>query len=49
MSEAIDLIRSRRPGWSLEQSFYVDPLYFQLDLDYVFRTGWLFAGHTCQI
>ncbi len=49
MSEATDLVRSRRLGWSLEQPFYVDPLYFQLDLDHVFRTGWLFAGHTCQI
>ena len=49
MSETTDLVRSRRRGWSLEQPFYVDPLYFQLDLDRVFRTGWLFAGHTCQI
>ena len=49
MSETTDLVRSRRRGWSLEQPFYVDPLYFQLELDRVFRTGWLFAGHTCQI
>ena len=39
MSETTDLVRSRRRGWSLEQPFYVDPLYFQLDLDRVFRTG----------
>lgn len=49
MSAANDLVKSRRPGWSLEQPFYVDPFYFQLDLDRVFRTGWLFAGHACQI
>ena len=46
---ARDLMNSRRRGWSLEQPFYVDPTIFQLDLDRVFRTGWLFAGHACQI
>ncbi len=44
-----NLIDSRRPGWSLEQPFYIDPTVFQLDLERVFRTGWLFAGHACQI
>lgn len=38
----------RVPGWSLEQDFYTDPDIFQLDLDRVFRNGWLFAGHACQ-
>ncbi|MGI9425199.1 MAG: aromatic ring-hydroxylating oxygenase subunit alpha [Hyphomicrobiaceae bacterium] len=43
------LIKSRRPGWSLEQPFYVDPTIFALDMERVFRTGWLFAGHACEI
>ncbi len=49
MITASNLANSRQPGWSLEQPFYIDPAIFQLDLDYVFRTGWLFAGHACQI
>ena len=43
------MTNTRKPGWSLEQPFYVDPLIFRLDLDRVFRTGWLFAGHVCEI
>ena len=39
----------RAVGWSLEQDFYVDPDIFQLDLNCVFRRGWLFAGHACQV
>ncbi len=42
-------MNSRRPGWSLEQPFYIDPDIYQLDLQHVYRTGWLFAGHACQI
>ena len=49
MISARNTANSRKRGWSLEQRFYVDPSIFQLDLDRVFRTGWLFAGHTCQI
>lgn len=44
-----NLIKSRRSGWSLEQQFYVDQAIFALDMERVFRTGWLFAGHACEI
>ena len=44
-----ELIRSRRSGYSLPREFYSDELVFRADLDRIWRTGWLFVGHTCQV
>ncbi len=44
-----DLIKARRRGWSLAQPFYLDQAIFTLDMERVFRAGWLFAGHSCEI
>ena len=44
-----ELIASRRPGWSLPQPFYVDDSIYRADIEKIFRTQWLFAGHSCQI
>ena len=44
-----NLLKSRRPGWSLEQPFYTDPAIFKSDMERVYRRGWLFAGHACQV
>ena len=49
MTLVSNLISSRQAGWSLAQAFYVDPVVFQRDMDRVFRSGWWFAGHACQI
>src|SRR5438552_16852262 len=38
-----------RPGWSLPGAFYSDPVIYRLDLDRVWRRGWLFAAHSCEI
>ncbi len=38
-----------RPGWSLPGEFYSDETVYQADLDRVWRRGWLFAGHACEI
>jgi glycine betaine catabolism A len=46
ISEWID---TRRPGWSLPGRFFSDETIYQRDLACVWRTGWLFAGHTCEI
>ena len=43
------LVRSRRPGWTLPQPFFVDSEIYRLDIKCVWRTGWLFAGHSCEI
>lgn len=46
------MIRSlppRTPGWTLPQPYFGDPSIYQADLDLIWRHGWLFAGHTCEI
>ncbi|OLL72311.1 Phenylpropionate dioxygenase large terminal subunit [Pseudonocardia sp. Ae168_Ps1] len=47
MSDAALL--TRRPGLSLPQAAYTDPAVFAADLEHVWATGWLFAGHTCEL
>ncbi len=43
------LLAECRPGWALPGSFHSDETVYRADLDRVWRTGWLFAGHTCEI
>ena len=43
------LLASRREGWTLPQPFFNDLEIYRADLDRIWRTGWLFAGHTCEI
>lgn len=38
-----------RPGWSLPGAFYSDDAIYRADLERIWRQGWLFAGHTCEI
>jgi glycine betaine catabolism A len=44
-----ELIASRRPGFSLEQPFYNDPEIFRLDIERIFKSYWLYAGHVSRI
>ncbi len=44
-----ELLAACRPGWSLPGEFYRDAEIYRLDIERVWRTGWLFAGHTCEI
>lgn len=44
-----DLIDRQQPGYSLEQTFYLDPTLFQLDMERVYLRQWLFAGHLSRI
>ncbi|HXI53043.1 MAG TPA: aromatic ring-hydroxylating dioxygenase subunit alpha [Candidatus Saccharimonadales bacterium] len=43
------LIAESRPGWSLARPFFSDQAIYARDLDRVWRSGWLFAGHSCEI
>src|SRR5260370_7139342 len=43
------LMKNCRPGWSLPRDCYVNEMVYQVDLERIWRRGWLFAGHTCQI
>ena len=44
-----ELVASRQPGYGLPRPFYHDELVYRADIEVVWRQGWLFAGHTCQI
>ena len=43
------LIAEHKPGHALSREFQTDPGIYRLDLERVWRRGWLFAGHTCQV
>ncbi len=50
VSATIDqLIRNHRPGYSLEQAFYLDESLYKSEIDEIFMKNWLFAGHVSQI
>jgi phenylpropionate dioxygenase-like ring-hydroxylating dioxygenase large terminal subunit len=44
-----ELIASQPAGRSLLQPFYCDDSVYCLDCERVWRKGWLFAGHSCEI
>ena len=44
-----DLIKRYRPGWSLEQEFYIDQDIFQQEWDLIWKKYWLFAGTLADI
>ena len=48
-NEMLRLLGTRRPGFSLEQAFYIDPDFYRLDLELVWYRDWLFVGHDCEI
>ncbi len=43
-----ELIRDQRPGYALEQRFYVDPEIYDLELDRIITRNWILAGHQSQ-
>ncbi len=43
------LLQSRQPNFGLPRPFYHDPLLYRAEMEYIWRQGWLFAGHSCQI
>jgi glycine betaine catabolism A len=49
MASVETMIADCRPGWSLPGAFYRDEAVYRLDIERVWRRGWLFAGHTCEI
>ena len=38
-----------RSGWSLPREFYSTEEIYRRDVDQIWRRGWLFAGHSCEI
>ncbi len=47
--DMLRLLRNRRPGFSLEQPFYIDPDFYKLDLELLWYRDWLFIGHDCEV
>jgi glycine betaine catabolism A len=44
-----EMIALRRSGYSLPGEFYSSELVYRAELDAIWRRGWLFAGHACEI
>ena len=49
LSHLKQLIALRRPGYGLPRPMYHDELLQRAELELIWRGGWLFAGHSCQI
>jgi glycine betaine monooxygenase A len=43
------LVDLRQPGHGLPRPLYHDELLYRAEMDGIWRGGWLFAGHSCQI
>lgn len=39
----------RQPGHGLPRPLYHDDMVYRAEMDFIWRGGWLFAGHSCQI
>src|SRR6185436_12643420 len=44
-----ELVALRQSGYSLPGSFYTDERVYSAEFDSIWRRGWLFVGHTCEI
>src|SRR5262245_58465257 len=44
-----DLVSARKPGYSLPREFYVGELVYRAELEQIWRRGWLFVGHECEL
>jgi Rieske 2Fe-2S family protein len=43
------LVASRQDNYSLPGGFYSDEAVYRAEIDSIWRRGWLFVGHTCEI
>jgi Rieske 2Fe-2S family protein len=48
-ARALELLKTRKPDYSLPQAFYNDPALYELDLDVAFHRQWIFAGAECEV
>jgi len=44
-----ELIASQKPGFSLDQRFYTDPLVYELEIERVITRNWIMAGHQSEL
>ena len=43
------LIATRQTGFTLPQPFYLDRAIYAIEIEQIWRTGWLFVAHDCEI
>lgn len=48
-AQMLQRLEQRRDGYSLDQMFYGDPVFHQLDLENIHYREWLFVGHECEV
>jgi len=44
-----DVVASRKQGYSLPGAFYSDERIYRAEIERIWRKGWLFAGHSCEV
>jgi len=47
--ELSSFLAAYRPGWSLPRPFYGHETVYRADVEHIWRKGWLFAGHACEL
>lgn len=47
--DLLELLRARKPGYSLPQPFYGDPAIYEADLETIFYRRWIFAAASCEL
>jgi Rieske 2Fe-2S family protein len=48
-TKVADLVASRQAGYTLPRDFYCDELVYRAELESIWRRGWLFVGHSCEL
>ena len=48
-ADMLSRLRNRKPGYSLDQPFYINEEFHKLDLEHIWYKDWLFVGHDCEI
>ncbi len=48
-SDMLSRLKARKPGYTLDRPFYLDPDFHKLDLEQIWYRDWLFIGHDCEI
>ncbi len=49
LSHLKETIALRLPGHGLPRPLYHDELLYRAEMEFIWRGGWLFAGHSCQV
>jgi len=48
-SDMLSRLQARKPGFTFDRPFYIDPDFHRQDLEQIWYRDWLFVGHDCEI